>query len=63
MFPTIRSLSTLPEIHLRRPTARLAKAVAAGELPRGGDVVRSYIREWRPGCDESENYWHLTACI
>jgi site-specific DNA recombinase len=36
------------EMRLRGPTAALAKAAATETLPSTGDLVPSFVREWRP---------------
>ena len=44
------------EIHLRGPTAALAKAAANPSLPSAGDLVPSFVREWRPVRDSNPCY-------
>lgn len=44
------------EIRLRGPTAALAKAAAAPGLPPGGDLVPSFVRDWRPVRDSNPCY-------
>lgn len=44
------------EIRLRGPTASLAKAAAAGDLPPAAGTVPSFVREWRPVRDSNPCY-------
>jgi site-specific DNA recombinase len=41
------------EIRLRGPTAALAKAAANPSRPSAGDLVPSFVREWRPRRDSN----------
>lgn len=50
------------EIRVRGPKLALAKATSAAQLPPAGGVVLSFVREWRPGCDETEN-WSLIVSV
>jgi len=41
------------DVRMRGPTAVLAKAAAAGGLPTTGELVPSFVRQWRPVRDSN----------
>ena len=49
-------------IELSVPRAALSQAAALNELPSAGTMVPSFVREWRPVRDETEN-WNLLISL
>lgn len=44
------------EVELIDPTDTLANAVSRNGLPPTADMVPSFVRKWRPVCNESNNW-------